>query len=758
MSSGVAPRAAGRTPQHEDWSHRVLQRWGDPEVLQQYDSLPQEKRGHLLATLEKFLEDTCRDLLADFRPQGGRAHGGPPVSAGPVQSDGPKSLRARIRQCRRGSPGPQIQTAGPALWRGLPAFDEVHERVDPLQVLLSFSVGWRLVYRELLEVLQDKHIPSFGRQKRGHAIFEEQQELSSRQWRTGPLGLHGGFATCRRLPCGARSSGKIFCMHKAPSVDFSDMSVFYAEEGAVCSATLMSEPGVSPAGHVMQVARDGQGNLLRLMFHGQLPYGEANDMLVELARAKFSRGTKVSIMEPLLQISPEGLLGIEIGPGEARLSGPGPGLADARSLGNKAVTSQQYALAAEFYCLGLQSPETETLATLLSNRCQALLKMRDYDAAAADAALALQLRAHDAKAWSRYVMAAGGLAALSVAGRGEEYSAGPEKAEIAEVLVEDWRLVTCRAAACSTAFAAAGPGTSPVAPNAVAAKRAIEVAKEAANAEYNKQNYSAAVEGYTKATASDPCLADVAAIFSNLAHCRLCLGQPHCAIASAVSCLRLRPSWAVAVKAVHRLAAALASTGEHDAARQVIRTFDSAVVDDVPEAVRKSCADLCSKLDRHAETLAELTASQGQPDHWESLLEGLLPGSEWCSGSLEASGGRLRVRSPTPRGSLLLLLKPLGGLAQGSDSWSHGELARHYVRSDGWGLHERLSSICNTDVAAKEVALLITGALGRVADPRELMLSSPRAQLLPLLGQRLESFFRSFGTLSPWAAFSRSTV
>ena len=135
----------------------------------------------------------------------------------------------------------------------------------------------------------------------------------------------------------------------------------------------------------MQVARDGQGNLLRLMFHGpchsvrwflyytilyyiilhyiklcyiilnyvilhyiilyyiilhyisaffctatvsqgQLPYGEANDMLVELARvralgsktpqiataaaliavpcftkAKFSRGTKVSIMEPLLQ-------------------------------------------------------------------------------------------------------------------------------------------------------------------------------------------------------------------------------------------------------------------------------------------------------------------------------------------------------------------------------------------------------------------------------------------------------------------------
>ena len=139
----------------------------------------------------------------------------------------------------------------------------------------------------------------------------------------------------------------------------------------------------------------------------------------------------------------------------------------------------------------------------------------------------------------------------------------------------------------------------------------------------------------------------------------------------------------------------------------------------------------------------------GQPDLWESLLEGLLPGSEWCSGALEASGGRLCVRSPAPRGSLLLLLRPLGGLAHGSDSWSQGELARQQIRCDGWGLHERLSSICNADVAAKEVALLITGALGRVADPRELMLCSPRAQLLPLLGQRLESFFRSFGTLSP---------
>ena len=29
------------------------------------------------------------------------------------------------------------------------------------------------------------------------------------------------FGTLGRLPCGGRVSGKIFCMHKAPSVDFS---------------------------------------------------------------------------------------------------------------------------------------------------------------------------------------------------------------------------------------------------------------------------------------------------------------------------------------------------------------------------------------------------------------------------------------------------------------------------------------------------------------------------------------------------------
>ncbi|CAE7229011.1 PIP5K9, partial [Symbiodinium pilosum] len=291
--------------------------------------------------------------------------------------------------------------------------------------------------------------------------------------------------------------------------------------------------------------------------------------------------------------------------------------------------------------------------------------------------------------------------------------------------------------------------TAPTAPNAVAAKRAVEVAKDAANAEYNKQKYDRAVEGYTKAAASDPCLVDVAAIFSNLAHCRLCLGQPHCAIAAAISCLRLRPSWAVAVKAAHRLAAALACTGEHEAADQVIQRFDGAATDDVPENVRKQCMDVLGKLDRHVMALKELRAENG-PGLWEAHADASLAGSEWCSaGALEVKGSHLRTVSHCPQGSLLLLMRPLGGLVKGTHGWSVREASKDHICSDGVGLPERLSHICNTDIAAKEVALLMAGALDRVQHPQALLLCSPRVQLLPLLGQRLESFFRAFGTLGP---------
>ena len=159
--------------------------------------------------------------------------------------------------------------------------------------------------------------------------------------------------------------------------------------------------------------------------------------------------------------------------------------------------------------------------------------------------------------------------------------------------------------------------------------------------------------------------------------------------------------------------------------------------------------DVLGKLDRHVMALKELRAENG-PGLWEAHADASLAGSEWCSaGALEVKGSHLRTVSHCPQGSLLLLMRPLGGLVKGTHGWSVREASKDHICSDGVGLPERLSHICNTDIAAKEVALLMAGALDRVQHPQALLLCSPRVQLLPLLGQRLESFFRAFGTLGP---------
>ena len=170
----------------------------------------------------------------------------------------------------------------------------------------------------------------------------------------------------------------------------------------------------------------------------------------------------------------------------------------------------------------------------------------------------------------------------------------------------------------------------------------------------------------------------------------------------------------------------------------------------VPEATRKQTADVLSKLDRHVRALAELRAAGRSPELWEGLVEGLLAGSDWCApGATDVSGGRLRAAGRSAPGTLLFLARPLGGLVEGVQGLSAAEKALQRIRSDSAGLLERLSHICNTDIAAKEVAVLMAGALDRVVSPHALLLCSPRAQLLPLLGQRLDTFFRTFGTLGP---------
>ncbi|CAK9105836.1 unnamed protein product [Durusdinium trenchii] len=220
--------------------------------------------------------------------------------------------------------------------------------------------------------MEVKHIPQFGKQAWGHDLFEKQKELASELWRSSAMGSSPHLTELvRRRPCGQRDSGQRIAPGKLARIQASEITpFFYPEEAAACSITLVTDPATSPTGQIMTIARDGEGALERVFLDNQLP--AAGAFLNDVAQARFAKGNKLDIMEPILVVHRDGLRGIAVRPDEARrLVTLGIHPADARAMGNKAVASQQYWAAAEFYCAGLQHAEMDIIATLLSNRCQA---------------------------------------------------------------------------------------------------------------------------------------------------------------------------------------------------------------------------------------------------------------------------------------------------------------------------------------------------------------------------------------------------
>eukprot|EP00913_Durusdinium_trenchii_P000293 g267.t1 len=278
------------------------------EVFGLCSSLSQERRRHFLSSFQDFLEDKYRDLF----------------------------LLATSR-CRRGSPQSVLYPPGAfGITRPLQA-PSCSARCGPWPV----AVG-------------------------------AHEELASELWRSSAMGSSPHLTELvRRRPCGQRDSGQRIAPGKLARIQASEITpFFYPEEAAACSITLVTDPATSPTGQIMTIARDGEGALERVFLDNQLP--AAGAFLNDVAQARFAKGNKLDIMEPILVVHRDGLRGIAVRPDEARrLVTLGIHPADARAMGNKAVASQQYWAAAEFYCAGLQHAEMDIIATLLSNRCQA---------------------------------------------------------------------------------------------------------------------------------------------------------------------------------------------------------------------------------------------------------------------------------------------------------------------------------------------------------------------------------------------------
>lgn len=705
------------------------------KVYEQANSLNPDRRCHFLDTFQDFLEEKYRDLLLAEA-----TIPGPDKSFTCGMTD--SSCNARIRRCRRGSPG-HLRFA--TLRQGLRAS---RGEPDALEACLSHSVG-RPIPKLIKQLV--KYINNFGSHSWGSELFEKQKELAAEAWPKSSMGTWPVLTHIyRRRPCGVTESGRAKDLEKLAKIGASEISpFFFPEEAAACSVTLITEPSMSLAGQVMSIARDGEGTLERIFLDDQLPPEASSDV----AQARFAKGTKLTVIEPMLVVSRDGLRGMAVQAGEARRLSVGMEPALARAAGNKAVASQKFAAAAELYCLGLQHPDLDLLVTILSNRCQAHLKSRDYGAAVCDAALVLQTR-NDAKAWARYNQALRGLKAEHLASRVDGLLQDPLEAEVME-----WRAVTKAAVKAAIDYAAQGPCNVVKPGSLVAAKRAVENAKEAANNEYKREDFVAAVEGYTRALACDPALEDAAAILGNLAHCRLCLGQPHCAIAAAVGCLRLRPAWTVAVKALHRLSAALAlagcwkmceksTLGELAMADESSQQFDAAIPsgDAGIETAQRQCEKLV-----HLRALLEGIRKGGAIDPDALCMSTPSMALDYC-GPIQLKDG-VRTTQKVSKGALLLLVRPLGGLSSEAESRTLQERTMQRIQHSN-ALCKRLSYFCSVDIATKEVAEFLRNL---PSEPTQemciewLLLSGQRPQLLPLLGQRHEVWSCRTPKLDGWA-------
>ncbi|CAJ1416250.1 unnamed protein product [Effrenium voratum] len=334
-------------PSHDDEDRTEALRLSvDSEVYEQFRSLGEERRRHFLATFQEFVEDKFLEILVQkhfSQTKDSSSRGIPHL--GPVGTG-----VARLRRRRRGAPGPTLSRSG-----------RRHFSQHPLQALLK--PAGRLASFELLEELEAQNtVRRFGHHSWGHSLFDEHKELAF-GWQRGLLGVRSPRTEAyRRRRCGVKASGQAVPFD-ANSVHVSDMLLCYPEEGAVCSVSLVAEPATSPTGQIMTIARDGDGTLERVFLDNQLPC--VGPVAAELAQARFAKGTKLTIMEPLLLVTRDGLRGIAVRAGEVRVSSLGLDPAQARALGNKAVASQQYAAAAEFYCLGLQHSEMDMLVIVV---------------------------------------------------------------------------------------------------------------------------------------------------------------------------------------------------------------------------------------------------------------------------------------------------------------------------------------------------------------------------------------------------------
>ena len=341
-------------------------------------------------------------------------------------------------------------------------------------------------------------------------------------------------------------------------VSIRDLKIFESNRGTFLEGTLLIEP-FTPMVGCTTIMEDKNGDVLLVALYNFLPAGVSGSDADPIASAKIPKGCKVRIAEPFLKVFKDGSRGVRIdNPSDITVvvqpqsRGRDEMLEKFKADGNALFQKKLYLGAIECYINGLRS--AEFVPTLLSNRSQAFIMVKDWKNAFADAAASLTIRPGCKKTWGRYKKSLEKLEQSL-----EDNLKGAESNDRARRVFE---------AALLARFNVDINKDNDV---------DVNLLKSEGNNAFKSKEYSTAIEMYSAALslAGKTCRA----LLSNWAQCCLSIGALNDSLAGSAASLRI----AFDVKALYRLCVSLIMLAEP--------SISIAILDNVPPTLKNAMAN-----------------------------------------------------------------------------------------------------------------------------------------------------------------------
>ncbi|KAL7545654.1 hypothetical protein ACHAWF_009005 [Thalassiosira exigua] len=481
----------------------------------------------------------------------------------------------------------------------------------PLSLLLSGYAGNNnTIFQEHVDKIKQK-ISTWGNQSELTSPFflamrDMQVEKEYMEMKKSEGKKNEAIEFHKSTVLGTKVDSSDFQWHSLSTIGVGDLKLFESCKESVLRGILIATPVVMTG--VTTFLRDDVGGIVQIGLYNFVPGKMSRLKSNEYVRNHLPKGTRVEIAEPFTKIFLDGNRGVRIdNPNEFRIEGGYRGdVASAREEGNQLFKENMYFAASETYIAGLQN---DTLvATLLSNRSQAYIKLEKWADALADAAASLTIRPSVEKTYLRYQKALQGL-----------NQQGLDKDELLHVALKPTRWER-------------GTGKGNQDPDGL---------KLRGNTAFKCGDFERAIEIYTSALLFSK--EDVRAVLSNWSQSSIMNELYHEAVAASAASLRIRAD----DKAVYRLCTALAQLNETKLSMDILHCYggSAAGLEDLKSNISRYSTALVHTGMRFMETSREIS-----PDFASDNIE-----SFWDP----KTGRGIRAAKSMLPGHLILIESPL---------------------------------------------------------------------------------------------------